>query len=409
MRRIQLTEYQTETGVALSLGQINELRSRARIALGPCSVQSGCFDLTPKSWIGSLECEDLSVVIRPKIPIGNVMFLLSYAIDPKRWSDAGFDFKENRSLVEAVIPGFVTNVKKAFRRGIHQGYRSEDDSSSTLRGRLRVDDQIRDRFGLFPPAEVRFDDFTEDIELNRIVKAALSRLSRMRIRSASVRESLRTFESALARVRLVEYTPTSVPKIRFTRLNQHYRAAYDVAKLILRSTSIDLRHGSARSSGFLVDMNVVFEDFVVVALREALGVSARVFPQNAKGRLFVLDEDARVHLEPDISCWEGERCSFVGDVKYKRIKVEGIKHPDLYQLHAYCTAANLPMGLLIYAAGEAEHVSHSVRHAGNELHVMTLDLSGTPDAILEEISTVTDCIIALRKEGMKELQATQES
>ena len=29
----------------------------------------------------------------------------------------------------------------------------------------------------------------------------------------------------------------------------------------------------------------------------------------------------------------------VGDLKYKRVNVEGVKHPDLYQLLAYATAA----------------------------------------------------------------------
>ena len=51
-----------------------------------------------------------------------------------------------------------------------------------MRGRIRFDAQVRGRFGLSPPVEVRYDDFTADITANRLVKAAVARLGRMRIR-----------------------------------------------------------------------------------------------------------------------------------------------------------------------------------------------------------------------------------
>jgi 5-methylcytosine-specific restriction enzyme subunit McrC len=123
----------------------------------------------------------------------------------------------------------------------------------------------------------------------------------MRIRNRLLGRSLRRFDSALERVRLVRYDPRSIPEIRYTRLNEHYRPAVELARLILRSDSYELRHGAVRGTSFLVDMNRVFEDFVVVALREALGVSDRSFPQGARGRQLFLDRGRRVSLEPDIS------------------------------------------------------------------------------------------------------------
>ena len=101
-------------------------------------------------------------------------------------------------------------------------------------------------------------------------------------------------------------------------------------------------------------MNRVFEDFVVVALREQLRLSDREFVQGARHRSLWLDRGRRVRLKPDLSWWDAGRCVFVGDVKYKRVQVAEIEHPDIYQLLAYSIATNLPGGMLIYAAGEAE-------------------------------------------------------
>jgi 5-methylcytosine-specific restriction enzyme subunit McrC len=85
-------------------------------------------------------------------------------------------------------------------------------------------------------------------------------------------------------------------------------------------------------------------------------------------------------------------------VKYKRA-VAGVEHPDLYQLLAYVTAADLPGGLLIYAAGEAEPGSHVVVHAGKELQVTVLDLAGPPPAILAQIATIAGRIRRLRDQA----------
>lgn len=157
---------------------------------------------------------------------------------------------------------------------------------------------------------------------------------------------------------LVHYGRHGIPDVVFNRLNEHYRPAIELAQLILRSVSFELKHGHLRSISFLVDMNRVFENFVVVALREALRLSPKVLVQGAKGKPLYLDDDHRVKLEPDVSWWEDGGCSFVGDVKYKLLS--GNKNGDLYQMLAYLCSTGLSSGLLVYAAGEQEPLVHKV-------------------------------------------------
>ncbi len=152
-------------------------------------------------------------------------------------------------------------------------------------------------------------------------------------------------------------------------------------------------------------MNAVFEDFVVGALREALGLSPDVLVQGGGGRSLRLDEAGTVALEPDLSWWDGAVCTFVGDVKYKRVQASGINHPDLYQLLAYTIATGLPGGLLVYAAGEGSPTTHTVRHVGKHIEVVTLDLADAPHAVLERIAEVAARIRRLRD---KACAATEE-
>ncbi len=393
MCELTLTEYQTMAGVRLSPEQRDGLlRVAPLVTVTPSLGQEGCYDLKPDSHVGAIQLPGLAVQIRPKIPIQRVLFLVSYALDPRKWEDNPFGFKQERTLLEAVIPGFIAQIRRAFRRGVLQGYRTEEAALPTVRGRLRFDEQLREHFGLFPPAEVRYDEFTEDIEVNRLIKAAILRLGRLSIRSDEARRSLRNFDTLLANVTKVEYDPRRLPEIYYDRLNAHSRPAVELARLILRSTSFELSHGQVRAASFLVDMNKVFEDFVVVALRDALKLSERVFPQGAGHRRLCLDEAGLVPLKPDLSWWEGSVCSFVGDVKYKRVSATENEHHDFYQLLAYATAAGLPGGLLVYAAGEGELITHRVAHVGKELHVTSLSLDREPEAILGEVKTLADMI-----------------
>ncbi|MCY4369226.1 MAG: hypothetical protein OXF41_07345 [bacterium] len=398
MVELTLREYQTRAGVTLSVGDRDVLRG-IPIIVTPTTDREGVYDLTPGSTVGVLQTDTLSVEIRPKLPIDRVLFLISYALDVRRFGPEEFQFGGAPDLFEAMIPGFVAQVRRSFRRGLLRGYRVEEEALHGVRGRIRFNDQIRDRFGIFPPVEVSYDDFTEDTEMNRLIKAAIVRLGRMRIRSRDARKSLRAFDRVLGQVADVEYQRGTVPDFSFNRLNRHYEPAIRLAQLILRSTSIELSRGVVRSASFLVDMNKVFEDFMVTALREALGVTERDFPQGASGRQMWLAGD-RIRLKPDISWWVGGRCVFVGDLKYKKTDY-GIPNADLYQLLAYTISADLPIGLLIYAQGEADPIIHTIKHVGKRLEVVAVDISGPPDEILAEVSRIADTIRSMRLQASR--------
>ena len=401
-RHIRLREYLPEYDVPLTAQEVKSLQqSNAEITITPSPSTEGLVDLTPSSMVGVIDLDTLTVEIQPKIPIDRFLFLLSYSLDPKKWQDQQFDFEERSSILEAIIPGFAHQVRRAMGHGILQGYRTEQAALSTVRGRIRFDDQLRLHYGIAPPIEVQYDDFTEDIPENQLIKTALHRLGRLRIRSARVRQMLHEFDVALERVSVLDASYPMLPAVTFTRLNERYRPAISLARLILRSTSFDLSVGHVRSSTFLVDMNSVFEDFVVTALRESLRLSPQSLSQGADNHSLHLDETRRLRLKPDISWWERGQCVFAGDVKYKRLSSPGYQHADIYQLLAYSIATDLPGGLLIYARGEGDPITYRVVHLGKELQIVTLDLEQTPEGVLTQIDVVAGRIRRMRAQYLE--------
>ena len=398
MRQIDLQEYKPGE-YPLSAAQRDALLSEKKaldLTIEPVMGREGTYSLRPSSTVGSVEIDDVSVLIQPKIGIPQLLSLACYAMGVfKPQEKRLFDFEEEQALPDTLALALAAAARRAFSRGLLHGYRTEEEALHTVRGRIRFADQIRHRFGIPLPIEVRYDEFTDDITENQLVNAAARRLGGMRLRSPKSRRDLGWIAAMLENVSPIAFAPKDVPEVAYDRLNEHYRGVVGLSRLILRHSAFESRRGTVQASGFVMDMNVLFQEFVTVALREALGVSEHAFREKY---INSLDQGGKVHLKPDLTWWHGRDCLFVGDAKYKRIENESVPNADLYQLLAYVTALDLPGGLLIYAKGEAQTATYTVRNAGKRLEVAALDLGGSLGEVLERTDGLAARIRALRDE-----------
>lgn len=398
MRQLNLKEYQPSEPQLLTAAGLRQLQSRElHLSITPTGQADSEYRLTPSSIIGAVELDGLSVLIQPKIGIPRLLSLACYAMGAYRLQDKRpFDFEERESLPDALALVLGVSARRAFSRGLLHGYIAVEEALHTVRGRIRFDEQIRRRFCTPLPVEIRYDEFTDDILANQLIKAATWRLSRMRLRSGQARRNLGWISGTLENVSFKEFPPNNVPEVEIDRLNEHYSDVIALSRLILRHGYFESGRGEVRASGFLMDMNAVFQEFVTVALREALGLTERSFRET---QISTLDEGGNVHLRPDLVWSEGSRCVFVGDAKYKRIEDRRVPNADLYQLLAYTTALDLPGGMLIYAKGEGEPAVHTVRHSSKQLEVAALDLEQDLDGVLAEVKMLGRRIRALRDEA----------
>ncbi len=404
MTRLTLTEHQPSPETYLSAEQLDALRRIVRtVDVSPTS-QSNTWILTPGSTVGVIRLPDLTVEIRPKLPIDRVLFLASYALGAFQLKPEVADIDKSNNLVEAMVQFFHAAVRQATGRGLLQGYETQEETLNVVRGRIRIEEQLRRRYGIAVPIEVRYDEFTPDILPNRLLKAAVRRLAWLPHRSRNTRRLLSVMRAVFASVSDVEYPSTDLPDIPVNPLNAHYQPALALARLILKSGTVELEAGNVESASFLINMNRVFEDFVVVGLREALDLTTYTFPQGTGGHPLWLDTNGKLRLEPDISWWQDGRCVFVGDAKYKRI-VSGARSPDVYQALAYAVAAGLPSALLIYAHGEDRPAVYDIPAADRhiKIEVAVLDVQGQPDAILKRVKRLARKV---RKHKLK-VSATQ--
>ena len=384
---LELREWEPRR-VEMPLGEA-ELAALRAAHIGVTPLGGARYELRPSSHVGALRVGETSIVVRPKIDAARAMFLISYAIDPRHWREDDTALERDADVPDAIAAAFARETRRAIGRGLLRGYRREEDALHGVRGRVRFADQLRRRPGVPLPVEVAFDEFTADVEENRLLHAALRLLARMPLRSEDARRGLRALLPRFEGVEAPPYRRGGAPDIAWTRLNAHYRRAVALARLVVEWSSLELRGGETAAAAFLIDMNDVFERFVRTALREALGLAEAAWPEpdGVKRRRLTLDEAGAIRLVPDLLWLDGGAPVFAGDAKYKRTEGDAAaRHGDIYQMLAYCTAAGLPLGLLVYAQGEDEPARHAVRRAGVTIEVDTLALGGGPDAILASVA-----------------------
>jgi len=389
MRRLTLTEGAPARAIELTSAEAEALGTTE---LAEVSRKPGSSDwlVAAGTKVGVARVGELQVSVRPKIAIDRLVFLMGYASKPTFWRDRSVLLDTESELPEALAHAFARLASKAIEQGLLQGYKTVDESSPVVRGRIRVRDQISRRYGVGLPLEVTYDDFTIDIAENQLVLSASTRLLRLPGLSKSVRRALQRLRLQMSGVTeglRGEAPPTWVP----SRLNTRYQPALHLAELILAGDSFEQRVGDLRVTGFVFDMWRIYEDFVSVALREALA------PYGGSASLqhrMHLDVARQVEMRPDF-LWIGhDGARVVVDAKYKAEKPAGFPQADLYQLLAYCTVLGLAEGHLVYAQGNEIAAAHDIQRSGVRVHCHTLDLNQPPSRLLAQVHELAALLVA---------------
>lgn len=396
---VTLREYGPAVSVPLGAAAGRALAAAGVLeSVTPDPGRDGHWLLRAGSRVGALRTPGGPVVrIMPKTPVRRLFFLLGFSLDPARaWRDSRegtVDTGAHDDVVPALAHAVERRIDAALRQGVLQGYRVVEESAPVVRGRLREAEQIRRHFGRTPPVEIAYDAYTADTAENRILRTATERLLRLPGVPGPVRRRL-----AHQRVRLADALPLirgqELPPWQPSRLNARYQPALRLAEAVLRGCSPEHRPAGASQlavDGFLLDMNKLFEDFVTVALREALrehGLTARLQDPHH------LDTARLVGIRPDlvVRTPDGRTPLAVVDAKYKVEKADGLHNADLYQALAYATVLGLREAHLVYAAGRRPERFHEVRGTtdgpegrGVRLYQHSLDLSREPGQLLSTL------------------------
>ncbi|MHA7275211.1 McrC family protein [Arthrobacter sp. Hz1] len=337
--------------VEISSEEAATLRETGLVAVAP--AHNNRMHITPAGRVGAVQVGDLLVEVKPKQKVGlsRLLFLLGYASTPGFRPD-DVQGVEDADLFAALGESLARQGERALERGALCGYVHVEEALRTVRGRIRVGDQMSRRPGMLLPLEVSFDDFTADISENRILRAAIRLMMQVPRLSEAIRWRLAHLDSKLDGVSALRFG-APLPSWTESRINERFVPALRLSEIILRNMSAEAGAGRYSVASFVVNMATVFEDFLTTALREALDQ----FPGETVGQHDVCMDELepqrprdRVQMYVDIVHSVAGRPALVFDAKYKAASPSGAyPNADHYQMLAYCTALEVPRAWLVYA------------------------------------------------------------
>jgi 5-methylcytosine-specific restriction enzyme subunit McrC len=134
----------------------------------------GGVRLRATSWIGVVRFERFEVRVVPKLAGGNlgVLEMLEYAsgLDAlaRLRATRELDVERDGRLIDLLAQLLAGACERILHDGLLQDYVTREETLGVLRGRLRVDVQVRRRFGRVDQLECRFDELETNVLDNQL-------------------------------------------------------------------------------------------------------------------------------------------------------------------------------------------------------------------------------------------------
>ena len=333
-------------------------------------------ELRARGVVGVLATDGCSLEILPKIDVdgpGNearqnaairkrLVHMLAVALDIKIETGQVTDLDWQReTLLEILIHNFCGKLTDAVRRGMPRRYILQEDDLAALRGTLDLPRQFTRHAANPSRLACKFDELSEDIALNRIMKATVAHLFRMS-RNTTNQQRLRELAFVYFDISEVAVSALKWDEVVIDRTNRAWQELFGMAQLFLLNRYQTTSSGSVRGTALLFEMNALFEEYVGRMIERAFArTEFQVSLQG--GRKFCLtsiddERDKLFQTKPDILISRAGRHAgqvvHLIDTKWKRIssriddRKQGVSQGDVYQMMAYAHLYKPPRLMLLY-------------------------------------------------------------
>ena len=269
----------------------------------------GINDWTASYFIGAawLVPDELAVVVTPKMPDVDFvqMFLAALEVDTQKESDYfaqcyGIQFDEPQietheelnQLTPLLVLHFLSLLERLVKHGLKKDYLlHEENLKAKVKGRILFGKHLKSN--VFQQRSDRiycqYQEYTEDIPENRLLKKALLFSERILDRCDSLKRQSQYPDVQLRLNRLKasfshisdDIEPYQVQKLSSNKLFKGYKEAIRVAKMILRRFDYSIREASSEQQStppFWIDMARLYEMWMLHRLHK-LGINPIMFQE----------------------------------------------------------------------------------------------------------------------------------
>lgn len=367
-RIIELTEYQTvsfpkeDLPYAVIETLYHNYPEQVRVET-PSFLTNHTWRLTSQGWAGYIPLtDDFHFQLKPKVEISNIFKMLEYAYRLRSFKilDGLIDSTPISDIFDRLALILAKRVLERISRGLYRSYQGEEDELPYLRGRLDLNAHLTN------PTTVKlhcsFEDHTPDLEENQILLWTLTKVLECGICSdRSLPFVRRARLSLLGSVGHKPFSASSCVNRLYTRLNDDYEPMHALCRFFLENTGPTHQVGDKRMLPVLVNMERLFELFVVEWLK--VHVPKRFFVRGQNHVQISLGQIITVNIDITIDDTASGQTCLVLDTKYKVPSLPSAS--DIEQVVAYAAAKECERAVLVYPTSNVHQISG---HWGNNIY-----------------------------------------
>ena len=345
--------------------------------------------------------------MKKKIPIENIYYLLMYswgALPSKGQVDlAGL---ENEDFKDCLIDIFITELTRLTRKGLHRDYIENDELLSVLKGKVNWASSIVP-IKLKGKVDCTIDDYSENIQLNKIIKSICLSLLRTSDTSDEQKKTIKAKLISFKNVESIILDKNEFASCQFSHLTK--KDYYFMIKLCeMIHNNLMPTDGNGNGEFSFVDferneekMRKMFESFVRGFFKRQLKGEAKVKAEKIKWDLNGESQDLSVlpNMDTDTSIiYEDKKIiietKFTPTIFKKRFEDsrEKLRSEHLYQLSSYLKNHEKMddlTGILLYpSTGKKLRLEYS--HSDYRLFICTIDLSQPWEELRDELLSLQE-------------------
>ena len=315
-----------------------------------------------KSWVGVIKYKNLHLEILPKlisadanndgeiseaersIILKNLIYMLSYTknLDIKTNDNAKLATEKN-PFIEILIREFATSLFESLKRFTPKKYVREEENLNYLKGKIKFSENIRYNCTNQAKFYCEYDEFSENNLLNQLflfVSTCLYNISN----NSYNKKTLKFIINYYSDISFVRFDKFKVRKIKLTRNQELCKKSFNLAKMFVEQTSVDLSKNKFENITLVWDMNKLFEEFIFELIKRKIPECSPI-AQKTK-RLLRSTQETKRDTKVDILI---QHPQIIIDTKYKKFTdFDDITSADIYQVTTYCLLHNYKRAILLY-------------------------------------------------------------
>ncbi|PID85781.1 MAG: restriction endonuclease [Chloroflexi bacterium] len=308
----------------------------------PSPRTNGRYRLTPQGWVGWIPISPtLHLSLLPKVNLSNLfrMWQTAYRLPDIFWQDSWVQVKSLREFYERLAAIFAKMVLHRSRLGFRQAYLPQTTPLPYIRGRITKLPQ--------PPQTAvtcHHHRHTPDLPHNQILAYTLDQILRARHCQENTQTILRrAYHTLHGLVTYTEFDSSACHSSVYTRLNQDYRSLHALCRFFLENTGPSHKSGDHTIQPFLINMALLFEQFVAEWITQHLPNAWQLKTQE----IVHFGTERQLQFKIDMVLYDKNgRCHTILDTKYKTPTKPS--PADINQIIAYAKSKACHNAILIY-------------------------------------------------------------